>query len=301
MSTENFHNATKRSAGIATAFNAFLDNPTLTGMAKYLLIQMTSHSDSWKLNMTNIIKRSKNGRDAHYNAMKELISAKYVARVRIFNDKGRVESWNYIYSQNREDVKSELAKFLLQTKKDSLKTTVEYGSPLTDNQEVENTPHSEKPKVDKKPLTEKPKVDNTPDTDSQEMDKNPLTEKPYTDNQGYYKKQSQENKNKDISNLVLDDDKKIIISNLNNIEKQIVLELQEAVKYELTQREFTAVLLKVIDKKKQGGIHQSFRDYLVTAVSNRIDAKHDSPENVHKDYSPAPPMPKYDWLGIKTE
>ncbi|MET3203148.1 UNVERIFIED_ORG: hypothetical protein ABID75_006134, partial [Bacillus proteolyticus] len=86
MTNDIFKHARKR--GHSVVENALLDDCKLTGMAKYLLIQFCSHREgTWKITMPDIINRSKNGRDAHYKALTELIHNKYVARVKVL-DKG---------------------------------------------------------------------------------------------------------------------------------------------------------------------------------------------------------------------
>lgn len=78
---------------------------------------------------------------------------------------------------------------------------------------------------------------------------------------------------KDINN---DDDKKRTSpsgeDSLNQSNKSINLiisNLREATKDEITDRSFKAVVRKVMDKYNQGKVN-SFRDYLVTALANKI-------------------------------
>lgn len=52
---------------------------------------------------------------------------------------------------------------------------------------------------------------------------------------------------------------------------QVIDELREMTKDELTARSFNAVLRKVKDKHHQGKIHTSFRDYFVTSLARKIE------------------------------
>ncbi len=78
-----------------------------------------------------------------------------------------------------------------------------------------------------------------------------------------------------ISNIkdIDDDDKKRTEGSPSHNEENIDLtisNLREATKDELTDRSFNAVVRRVVDKYKQGKVN-SFRDYLVTALSNKIE------------------------------
>ena len=50
----------------------------------------------------------------------------------------------------------------------------------------------------------------------------------------------------------------------------IIRNLREATNDELSDRSYKAVVRKVVDKYNQGKVN-SFRDYLVTALANKID------------------------------
>ena len=81
--------------------------------------------------------------------------------------------------------------------------------------------------------------------------------------------------NTDSSNIqdIDDDDKKRTEGSPSHNEENIDLtisNLREATKDELTDRSFNAVVRRVVDKYKQGKVN-SFRDYLVTALSNKIE------------------------------
>lgn len=80
----------------------------LSLQGKGLLLIFLSNSETWDINMKEIISRSKNGRDATYKVVDELIERGYFARIEIRNEKNQFEEMIYIFSDNKEDVKEEL-------------------------------------------------------------------------------------------------------------------------------------------------------------------------------------------------
>ena len=85
--------------------NTMVNDPCLTLQAKGLLTILLSNSAQWKINMKNIISRSRNGRDAHYKIIHELIDKGYFARITILNAQSRTfEKMEYIFSDVKEDV-----------------------------------------------------------------------------------------------------------------------------------------------------------------------------------------------------
>lgn len=236
MANDIFKHARKR--GHSVVENALLDDCNLTGMAKYLLIQFCSHRDGvWKVNMLDIIKRSKNGRDAHYNALKELIHNKYAARVKVL-EKGKFIQQIYIYGQIKEDVTEMLEETVEKLKTQGYTIRIEFGEPLPENPDVEN-----------------------PNPDFQ-----------YNIN-NQRKNTKKENTNTYINDIAKFDDDKRSFSSPSLTEEQlnlIVNTLKEATKDELTDRSFKSILRKVMDKYNQGKI-SNFRDYLITALVNKIE------------------------------
>ncbi|SFD39920.1 hypothetical protein SAMN04488168_1379 [Bacillus sp. 491mf] len=254
MTNDVFKHARKRGHSIVE--NALLDDCNLTGMAKYLLIQFCSHRDGvWKVNMPDIIKRSKNGRDAHYNALKELIHNKYVARVKVL-EKGKFIQQIYIYGQIKEDVAEMLEETLEELKTQDYTVRVEFGEPLPENPEMV----SERSEGSENPLPENPHVENP----------NPESQYNINNQRENTKKENTKTYINDIAKL--DDDKRSF-SSPSLTEEQlnlIVNTLREATKDELTDRSFKSVLRKVMDKYNQGKI-SNFRDYLITALVNKIE------------------------------
>ncbi|HDF4307652.1 nuclease [Mammaliicoccus sciuri] len=161
--------------------NDLLNDKTLSLEAKGLLSIFLSNNDKWDLHMSEIIKRSKNGRDAHYTALKKLIKAGYIARLE-FKQMNNYQflQLEYIFSDNKEDVingikdaqkfASENEQIIILTYKDIESHKVESSI-----EDIEKKPFTENPDTEENseisPFTE------NPDTD------NPNTEKPNTESQ----------------------------------------------------------------------------------------------------------------------
>lgn len=254
MANDIFKHARKR--GHSVVENALLDDCKLTGMAKYLLIQFCSHREgAWKITMPDIINRSKNGRDAHYKALTELIHNKYVARVKVL-DKGKHKEQIYIYGQVKEDVAEILEETIQEQYSLGYQLRVEFGEPLPKNQDTV----SESSESSEKPFPENPNVE-IPNSESQ-----------------YIINNQRENTKKENTNIYIndiakiDDDKRSFSSpSLKEEELNLIINsLREATKDELTDRSFKSVLRKVMDKYNQGKI-TNFRDYLISALANKIE------------------------------
>ncbi|OVE34811.1 hypothetical protein CCZ20_24480 [Priestia aryabhattai] len=118
----------------------------LTLQAKGLLLIFLSNSEDWDLHMKEIIQRSKNGRDAHYKIVDELIEHGYFARVEIRKERNRIDEMVYIFSDNKQDVAEALEDYKNKSnvyinadrKKASKKKQEEVISPLPENQDTEN-------------------------------------------------------------------------------------------------------------------------------------------------------------------
>lgn len=117
------------------------------------------------------------------------------------------------------------------------------------------------------------------ETSSEPYPKNSGTENSGTENSGTNNISSNSissNKDKDI-NTNIDDDKRTSPSGedspihseeeINNL----ISVFYEEVKLDLTDRSFRSVVRKVMDKYRQGKIRGSFRDYLATALINKIE------------------------------
>lgn len=162
MSKERWINARKR--GFTQIGNNVVNEREMTLQAKGLLLVLMSNSQDWKINMKEIMTRSKNGRDAHYKLIHELESFGFVKRVQLMLPSGNFGEVIYIFSDDEKEVEEateELTKelraegqkfFIIKQKKQHL-------SPLPENPETV--------KKNNEPLPENPDTEN-PDTENQE-------------------------------------------------------------------------------------------------------------------------------------
>lgn len=71
-------------------------NPNLSLKAKGLLLVMMTRPEDWEFYMEWLQKQSKDGREAHQNAMKELEQNRYVIRLRVQRSDGTFKGWEYL-------------------------------------------------------------------------------------------------------------------------------------------------------------------------------------------------------------
>lgn len=156
--------------------NDLLWNKELTLQAKGLLSIFLSNSVEWEVNMKEIIKRSKNGRDAHYNIVKELIKHGYFARVEVRNKYGAFEKMEYIFSDNRKDIEKEIDSIETVFQKTEKTALIEYKDRADKNKkETLEKPHTENQDTGHgkglKPHTENQDTENS-NADNQYINKN---------------------------------------------------------------------------------------------------------------------------------
>lgn len=84
---------------------------SLSWKAKGLHTFIMTLPDDWKLNISDLTKRSKDGRDGTTSAMNELLSSGYVSRSQIMDEKGRFSGYEYhvFESPILQDTKNDLA------------------------------------------------------------------------------------------------------------------------------------------------------------------------------------------------
>lgn len=194
MSTTSFSSAKRNNFTMVD--NNFINNPKLTLEAKHLLTIFLSNSEDWKINMSDIVKRSKNGRDKHYACLRELITHGYVARIEIHNGTNkRYEQQIYVFSDIVDEVKAQ--------------TDTIYRDYLQQGKKVTIYHEQNKQKSD----TEKPFTEN-PDTGQKPFTENPDTEKPDTENP-HINNKNLENKNYKKKNLNKDQSREDVINSLN--------------------------------------------------------------------------------------
>lgn len=72
-----------RKTNFTVVDNGFINDPALSWRAKGILLYMMSKPAGWKYNPKgDMLKRAKDGRDALYSGIKELINARYISRTR---------------------------------------------------------------------------------------------------------------------------------------------------------------------------------------------------------------------------
>lgn len=138
--------------------NDFLNDKNLTLQAKGLMAIFLSNSEDWEIRMSEIINRSKNGRDAHYKVINELINNDYFARVEIKED-NKFKEMIYIFSDDKEEVKEALEEYknnpLAYINIDKRKVKkVEKNTDNTPIPENQDTGQNDKISIPKIPFTE---------------------------------------------------------------------------------------------------------------------------------------------------
>ncbi len=124
----------------------FLSDSKLSWRAKGMLSYLLSKPDNWQVNPNDLIKKSKDGRDAVYACLNELIEFGYIQRNKIRNDKGHFSHIEYL---------------VFEVSKTSMDTKI---SPFTD------IPYTVKPHLVKSNLVN-PETD-TPISDNPDNNKN---------------------------------------------------------------------------------------------------------------------------------
>lgn len=190
--------------------NDLLNDKTISLEAKGLLSIFLSNTDEWDLHMSEIIKRSKNGRDAHYTALKKLIKAGYIARLEFKKlSNFQFVHLEYIFSDNKEDVingikdaqkfANENEQIIVLTYKDIEGRKIESS--------IEN--------MEKKPFTENP--DTEENSESSPFTENPDTDNPNTENANT---ENQDNNNTNNNN-----------TNINNINNNDMNDMNDTNKH----------------------------------------------------------------------
>jgi len=141
--------------------NDLLWDGKISLQAKGLLSIFLSNAVDWDINMKEIIQRSKNGRDAHYKTINELILNGYFARVEVKRKtpNGNVfENMEYIFSDNKSDIENELEHIKINAANENKQVSIEYKdqsdkkkktaskgkkTSYTENQDTRKTSHTE--------------------------------------------------------------------------------------------------------------------------------------------------------------
>ena len=299
MTKTTYRNAKKEK--FTPISNSLLWDKEASLQAKGLLSIFLSNSNDWELNMKEIITRSKNGRDAHYKVVNELIELGYFARVQVVDPvKRQFEEMIYIFSDIKQEVADEIENVKQWVAANGKDLIIEY-------------------KVKKEKKVKKETF-----SDFQETEEKPIPENQYAEDKKAEKQYINNTKrnNTNLNNInFIDDDKRSSQQVRKNSSIQddksinlIISNLRESTEEELTDRSFNSVVRKVMDKHSQGKV-SSFRDYLVTALIKKIEelelrrAKDQAKEGLKMnsqawiqekkqklEQQPLKQLPFYDWL-----
>lgn len=149
-----------RNENYTTVSNKALRSTELSWKAKGLLVYLLSLPDGWNVKLTDLEKRSTDGRDSTNGAIKELMDARYISRVPI-EEKGKFLGYDYTVSEEPNQPASEKPQRFIRN-----------GSPVTENPQLVSTKESSTEKVS----TEEEKNPQTPKGDSPDL----FTELPTT-------------------------------------------------------------------------------------------------------------------------
>ena len=182
-----------------------------------------------------------------------MIELGYFARIQVVGK--HFEEMIYLFSDEKEDVANEIENLKKWAEENGKTLLIEYKTvkkrkrekagdsnenPFPENQDTETTNTENKDNNNTKTNNPKKKINNNIYKDYIDDDKRTSS-------------------NEEISPISHNDDMiNLIISNF-----------REATKDDLSERSFKAVVRKVIDKYNQGKVN-SFRDYLATALANKI-------------------------------
>lgn len=160
-----------------------LNDPNLSWKAKGILAYLLSKPDDWKCMVNDLIKHSKDGRDATYAGLKELREHGYMIKRPLADDKGKIVEWQEVlYEMPQEEAKKIFEE--QQDKREKNKIKGKLKSNNVDN--VDNVDNSDTNSIES-PYTENPDMGNLdenlekPYTENPDME-NPDTEKPHTEN-----------------------------------------------------------------------------------------------------------------------
>lgn len=134
---------TKRTGNFTTVRNEYLQDVNLSWKAKGLITYIMSLPPDWQLNLSDLKKRSKDGRDATAAGLRELITNGYCQRCKVRGDGGTFVGCDYEVSDIKEFEPEQS-----QTE-----------NPFMDTPQTEN-PVAVNPETEK-PDTEKPTLINT--------------------------------------------------------------------------------------------------------------------------------------------
>lgn len=238
MTKEVYVNAKKNKFTMVS--NALLKDKNVTLQAKGLLsIFISNDTEKFTINMKEIITRSKNGRDAHYKVIDELIKHGYFARVEI-REGGKFTKMLYIFSDDKEDVKEALSQF------------------AGDETAIIN-PDKKKKSVDKSP---NPENQDTAKGKEKPLPENQDTEIQYTENA--------DTENQDINNTK-GNNTKLNNTNINNINQSNTLNRVDNDLNEIPEEKMPMIVKKQISINQKRLIDDNIDVYEILAFYNSSD------------------------------
>ncbi|MDQ0976600.1 hypothetical protein QFZ31_006652 [Neobacillus niacini] len=285
--------------------NSLLWDKAVTLQAKGLLTIFLSNSGDWKLNMREVFGRSKNGRDAQYKIVDELIKHGYFARVEL-REGGKFVKMVYLFSDDKADVTEYLKQFagnpnaiINPDKKKKKSVDTVDNSPLPENQDTVN--NSQKPF----PENQDTDIQDTDSSDTVNQDNN-------NTNLNYTKEnntkvnninQSIDSELNDISNNEMPmlvkkqisvNQKRLIDDNISVIE---ILSFYSSTENTVIESDFAVILGNVL-KKTKGKIN-NFHAVMKKAITNWSDEyqyANDETAPTIEETSYERKVPFYNWL-----
>jgi hypothetical protein len=272
MAKETYRNVRKNK--FTQVGNTLLWDKEVTLQAKGLLSIFLSNSEDWELNMKEIIKRSKNGRDAQYKIVDELIKLGYFARVEI-RQGGKFIEMVYLFSDDKADVEEELEVFRdnpnaiinpNKKKKKTMKIT-----PLPENQDTAKKASEPFPEIQDTDIPETV----TPDTEYQYINNTSLNNtngnNTNLNNTNIY--QSIDSELNEIANVPMQVKKVISMNKKRLIDDHIsvveVISFYQSSDNTVNNMDFVYILSNVLTKTKKP--IQSFNHVMKTAIKNHYD------------------------------
>lgn len=145
---------TKRTGNFTTVRNEYLQDVNLSWKAKGLITYIMSLPPNWQLNLSDLKKRSKDGRDATAAGLRELITNGYCQRCKVRGDGGTFFGCDYEVSDIKEFEPEQP-----QTENPFMDTP-QTENPVAVNPETEN-PDTEKPTLINTNQSNKTDIPNT--------------------------------------------------------------------------------------------------------------------------------------------
>lgn len=190
MAKETFRKA--RRNGYTTIQNSFLDDSGVTLQGKGFMAILLSNTNDWEINMKDIISRSKNGRDAHYDVVWHLIERGYYARIYV-REKGKYKEIFHVFGDVKDDVKTEMENIVSEMENYGYQCSIEYMIKKPSSKKAKSGKNVEN--ADVEPITE-----NQETVNNQPFPENPYTVYSDTDFQ-YNNNNNIENNNNNKNNM----------------------------------------------------------------------------------------------------